>query len=105
MNKNNIFASCQRAERAVYPFLSAEKVEECRKNVEAFYKNPNIQAAWHDFILHPVCLKVTTDLEDVIPVTIESIGCGQSAMGEYEYTPIGAIDDKESLGFLLSKDY
>ena len=35
---------------------------------------------WHDFVLHPVCLKVTRDLKEVIPVTIESIGCGQGAL-------------------------
>lgn len=73
----------------------------CRKNVEDFYKNPNIQAAWHDLILHPVCLKLMNGLEEVVPVSIESIGCGQGAMGRYKFAPIGAINDKESLEYLL----
>lgn len=98
-----IFASCQYAERAVYPFLGEEKVEACRRNVEEFYKNPNIQAAWHDFILHPVCLKAIKGLDKVIPVAIESIGCGQGAMGRYKFAPIGAINDKESLEYLFMK--
>lgn len=99
-----IFASCQYAERAVYPFLDEEKIGICRKNVDAFYKNPNIQAAWHDFILHPVCLKVTKEMSDVIPVVIESIGCGQGAMGRYKFAPIVSIDDKENIEYLRMKD-
>lgn len=98
-----IFSSCQNAERAVYPFLSEEQVGICRKNVDDFYRNPNLQAAWHDFVLHPVCLKVTRDLKEVVPVTIESIGCGQGALGQYRFEPVGAINDKESIEFLFWK--
>ena len=98
-----IFASCQYAERAVYPFLSEEKIEICRKNVDDFYKNPNLQAAWHDFILHPVCLKVTKGSEEFVPVAIESIGCGQGVMGQYSFQPVGAINDKASIEFLFGK--
>ena len=98
-----IFCSCQNAEQAVYPFLSEEQVEICRKNVDDFYQNPNLQAAWHDFILHPVCLKVTRDLKEVVPVSIESIGCGQGVLGQYRFEPVGAISDKESIDFLFWK--
>lgn len=38
-----IFSSCENAERAIYPFLDAEKIAACQRNVEAFYKNPNIK--------------------------------------------------------------
>ncbi len=96
-----IFSSCENAARAVYPFLDEEKVEICRRNVDEFYKNPNIQAAWHDFILHPVCLKITKGLEKVVPVAVESIGCGQGALGQYRFHPVGAINDKESIEFLF----
>ena len=96
-----IFSSCQNAERAVYPFLSEEQVEICRKNVDDFYQNPNLQAAWHDFILHPVCLKVTEDLKEIVPVSIESIGCGQGVLGQYRFQPVGIINDKESIEFLF----
>lgn len=98
-----IFSSCQNAERAVYPFLSEEQVKICRKNVDDFYRNPNLQAAWHDFILHPVCLRVTKDLKEVVPVSIESIGCGQGTLGRYKFEPVGAIYDKESIDFLFWK--
>lgn len=96
-----IFSSCQNAERAVYPFLSEEQVEICRKNVDDFYRNPNLQAAWHDFILHPVCVKMEKGTGKFIPVAIDSIGCGQSAMGKYKASPIGAINDEESLKYLF----
>lgn len=58
---------------------------------------------WHDFVLHPVCLKVTRDLKEVIPVTIESIGYGQGALRQYRFEPVGAINDKESIEFLFWK--
>lgn len=100
-----IFSSCQNAERAVYPFLSEEKVEICRKNVEDFYKNPNIQAAWHDFILHPVCLKITRESGIFTPVAIESIGYGQGALGQYRFAAIGSLEDKERIEELFMDDY
>ena len=98
-----IFSSCQNAERAVYPFLSEEQVEICRKNVDDFYRNPNLQAAWHNFILHPICMRVTRDLKEIVPVSIESIGCGQGVLGKYRFEPVGAINDKESIEFLFWK--
>lgn len=88
-----VFSSCENAERNVYPFLPGEIVEECRKNVDAFYKNPNLQAAWHDFIIHPVCLRVKKGSDEGIPVAIDSIGCGQGALGHYEFTPLGSLQD------------
>ena len=99
-----VFSSCQNAERAVYPFLSEEKVEMCRKNVDAFYGNPNIQAAWHNFILHPICLKIKKDSDEVVPVSIEDIGCGQGVLGRYKFSPIGRLTDKESIEFLFIDD-
>ena len=90
-----IFSSCENAERKVYPFLSEDKVEMCRKNVEDFYSKPNIQAAWHDFILHPVFLRVEEGAEEFTPVAIESIGCGQGAMERYEFRTIGSLKDRE----------
>lgn len=86
-----IFASCQTAEQAVYPFLKPEQIEECRRNVDAFYANVNLQAAWQDFILHPVCLKVVKGSKKFTPVAIESIGCGQDVLGRYEFAPIGEL--------------
>ena len=99
-----IFSSCQAAERAVYPFLEKEKVEMCRKNVEDFHANPNIQAAWHDFILHPICLRVRKGTYEIVPVPIEEIGCGQGVFGKYKFSPIGRLDDKESLEYLFEED-
>lgn len=99
-----IFSSCQTAERAVYPFLEKEKVEMCRKNVEDFYANPNIQAAQHDFILHPICLRVRKETYEIVPVPIEEIGCGQGVFGKYKFSPIGRLDDKESLEYLFEED-
>ena len=90
-----IFASCEKAERDVYPYLTDEQIQMCRMNVENFYKNPNLQAAWHDFILHPVCLRVEWNSKKMVPVSIEMIGCGQGVMGPYHFEPIGSLNDWE----------
>ena len=90
-----IFSNCERAEELVYPFLSEEQVQICRENVDKFYANPNVQAAWHDFILHPVSLKVIEDSEELVPISIDSIGDGQGAMCEYQLFSIGSFKDRE----------
>lgn len=100
-----IFASCQCAERWVYPFLSEEMISICRSNVDAFYNNPNLQAAWHGFILHPVCLKVTNGSKEIVPMAIESIGCGQGALGKYRFSPIGSLEDRFAIEELFLNDY
>ena len=103
-----IFASCEKAERDVYPFLTEEQIQICRSNVEAFYKNSNLQAAWHDFILHPVCLRVEWNSKKMVPVSIEMIGCGQGVMGQYDFVPIGSLEDWEWIEELFqdySKDW
>lgn len=50
-----------------------------------------------------MCLKVTRNLKEVVPVFIESIGCGQGTLGQYRFEPVGAINDKESIEFLFWK--
>lgn len=99
-----IFASCEKAERAVYPFLTERQVQICRSNVDNFYKTPNLQAAWHDFILHPVCLRLIKNSRKMEPVSIESLGCGQGVMGRYHFEPIGSLDNWEWIEELF-KDY
>ena len=95
-----LFSSCQNAEENVYPYLSEEISEQCRKNVDDFYANPNLQAAWNDFILHPVCLKVSKDKKTFTPTAISSIGCGQKALGEYKMLALCSIEDEMSLDLL-----
>ena len=92
-----LFASCEFAERYIYQLLDKQKVKKCRKNVDDFYKNPNLQAAWHDFIIHPVCFKVIKDSYEIVPVAIESIGCGQNVMGRYSFIPVGDLRENEML--------
>lgn len=99
-----IFSSCEKAEKDVYPFLSKEKVNMCRENVEAFYRNPNIQASWHDFILHPVCLKVKKGTENFEPVSIESIGCGQGVLRPFRFRAFGSLAQKELIEEMFQKD-
>ena len=94
-----IFTSCEHAENVIYPYLSPELVDKCRENVNAFYSSPNLQAAWHNFILHPVCLLVDKNLKEFIPVSIESIGCGEKILGEYTFNTVYSLEDKEGLKF------
>lgn len=98
-----IFANCERADETVYPFLSDEQVQICRENVDKFYANPNVQAAWHDFILHPVCLKVVEGSDELVPVAIESIGDGQGSLGDYQLIPVDLSRDKMGLDRLFEE--
>ena len=46
---------------------------------------------------------MTRDFKEVVPVSIESIGCGQGILRQYRFEPVGAINDKESIEFLSWK--
>ena len=37
----------------------------------------------------------------IVPVWIESIGCGQGVLGRYRFESVGAINDKESIELLF----
>ena len=73
-NDSLLFASCQKAEQLVYPYLNENQRQQCRDNVDAFYNDKNLQASWTPLILHPVCLKFTKDMDDFQPMAIADIG-------------------------------
>lgn len=100
-----LFSSCENAERKVYPYLSEEQIGICRQNVDDFYKNPNLQAAWHDFILHPICLRVKMGSNEVEPVSISAIGCGQGALGQCHFSPVGSLKMREWIDELFNEDF
>ena len=83
-----IFSTCQHAEHGVYPFLSEEQVQQCRTNVDKFYANPNVQAAWNNWILYPICLKVAKECKTFVPIALEDIGDGEQILGNTHFTPV-----------------
>ena len=100
-----LFASCQDAERTVYPYLPPSAVEECRRNVDRFYADANLQAAWNTYILHPVCLKKTQDVPGYTPLFIGDIGDGESVFSYCSVTPISSLEDSQELNDLLGSDH
>jgi len=102
-----LFASCQTAEKAIYPYLSEEQVAQCRRNVDAFYKDKNLQASWSPVILFPVCLKFTKKMDDFEPMYIGDIGDSFLQLGTLEMHPcreLSALKDDEYLREVLYND-
>ena len=100
-----LFASCQDAERTVYPYLAPAAVEECRRNVDRFYADANLQAAWNTYILHPVCLKKTQDVPGYTPLFIGDIGDGESVFRYCSVTPISSLEDSQELDDPLASEH
>ncbi len=66
------FITPQAAEQFIYQRLPEKQVLELIENVDHFYNNIELQLQWSQFILRPVCLKVTRD-GDLEPVKIETL--------------------------------
>ena len=58
-----VFMSCTDAERNVFSGLSEDEVYECRKNIDDFYQDRELQLLWNEVILHPVCMVLDEDHE------------------------------------------
>ena len=102
-----LFASCQTAEQAIYPYLNDEQVGKCRQYVDAFYNDNNLQASWSPVILHPVCLKFTGKMDDFEPIYIGEIGDSFLSLGTSEAYPcrdLRGMKDDKFLRDLLYKD-
>ena len=55
------FTSCEEADRSMYKNLTADQILECRKNVDSFYSDPDLQRKWQAVLLHPICLILRKD--------------------------------------------
>jgi len=99
-----LFSTCQHAERAVYPFLSEEQVYQCRDNVDKFYANPNIQAAWNNLILYPVCIKITEENQEFIPIAINDIGDGEQVLGNVMFGSVFSLENKAQIAELFANE-
>lgn len=58
-----VFMSCTDAERNVFSELSEDEVYECRKSIDDFYQDRELQLLWNEVILHPVCMILDEDKE------------------------------------------
>ncbi|MDO5444658.1 MAG: hypothetical protein Q4F31_03440 [Eubacteriales bacterium] len=86
-----LFSSCQTAEEAIYPFLSNQKVEQCRNNVDAFYSDKNLQASWTPLILHPICLKFNKQMDDFEPIPLSEIGDSFLSLRTLKFYPCHSL--------------
>ena len=46
----------RKPDRRMYKNLTEDQVMECRRNVDAFYSDPDLQRKWQQVLLHPICL-------------------------------------------------
>lgn len=67
-----VFCTPQLAEKNIYPSLNEKDVEKLRNNVDDFYNDSGLQIVWNQFILRPVCIKVTKD-GNVSPVSVRNL--------------------------------
>ena len=67
-----VFFTPQLAEKHLYQKLKDEDVEVLRSNVDDFYNDIGLQIAWNQFILRPICLKITKNGK-VSPVSIRDL--------------------------------
>lgn len=86
-----IFISCEAADKYFYRSLSADIVDQCRKNVEKFYKNPEMQKRWEGLILHPICLKFIKGETIFVPLNHEIIPVEMSDLDITEIRPVGGL--------------
>ena len=93
------FTSCEEADRRMYRNLNKEQVEECRKNVDAFYADPDLQKRWQQVILHPICLILRKD-GSLEPVPISELD--PEILDRYDEMPI-TIGNKESYSWMFEE--
>ena len=85
------FTSCEEADRRMYKNLTKNRIRECRRNVNAFYKNPELQKEWQQIILHPICLILRSNgslepvsLAELDPVILEKYDMKPIRIGEMD---------------------
>lgn len=92
-----IFSSCEFAERYLYKELPEDVVSECRKNVDSFYANPDLQKKWEWIILHPICLKYVNGSGRFIPVSLADIHITERMFKTKSFLPFGGFSNIDEL--------
>lgn len=92
-----IFSSCECAERYLYKDLPEDVVSECRKNVDSFYANPDLQKKWEWIILHPICLKYVNGSGRFVPVSLADIHITERMFKTKTFRPVGMISNIDEL--------
>ena len=82
-----VFMSCTDAERNVFSGLSEDEVYECRKSIDDFYQDRELQLLWNEVILHPVCMVLDEDHE-MHPMSI-------GKLDKSSFKEIDIAEDKE----------
>ncbi len=91
------FTSCEEADRRMYQSLTEDQIMECRKNVDAFYSDPDLQRKWQAVLLYPICLILRKD-GSLEPISLVDLDPG--IIGRYNQSTI-QIDDKESYQWIF----
>ncbi len=69
----------------MYKNLTEDQIMECRKNVDAFYSDPDLQRKWQSVLLHAICLILRKD-GSLEPISLIDLDPG--IIERYVQTPI-----------------
>ena len=94
------FTSCEEADRRMYENLTNDQVTACRKNVDAFYVDRNLQVMWKKVILHPVCLILRKD-GSLEPADLKQLN--PEILDQFQQHPI-RIGDPESYEWIFNQE-
>ena len=94
------FTSCEEADRRMYKKLTPEQVQECRKNVDEFYADPELQMRWKEVILHPICLILTRD-GSLNPISLTKVN--PEVVERYQQQTV-CIGDTESYKWIFENE-
>ena len=90
-----LFATCQAAEKEIYPQLKPKQRQLCRENVDRFYACPQLQAGWSSLILYPVCFKLDRKKKKIEPIFIGEIGTSEGVLCLDACTPLAVWDEND----------
>jgi len=94
------FTSCEEADRRMYKNLTPEQVQECRKNVDEFYADPELQMRWKEVILHPICLILKRD-GSLNPISLTKVN--PEVVERYQQQTV-CIGDTESYKWIFENE-
>jgi len=92
-----VFISCEGAAEYFYKDLPEDVVSQCKKNVDEFYQDPELQKKWEMLILHPICFKVVEGVRNPILISLKDLGPDDSILKKKEIRPCADFSEVKNI--------